>query len=186
MMARLYTKTGDKGETGLFDGSRVGKDHPRVQTYGDVDELNALIGLCRCVCHEEDLDAKLEHIQHDLFVVGADLATPEPKPSRSVRRISAADSARLESWIDQATEETPPLTAFILPAGAEPACRIHHARTVCRRAERRAVALSRNEPINERVIIYLNRLGDLLFAWARLANHRAGGAETAWKAPSDP
>ena len=183
-MAKLYTKTGDSGRTGLFDGTRVGKDHPRVRAYGNVDELNALIGLCRSVDSDLSLDAELEQIQNDLFSLGAELATPRAATSGAPARVTEEQTTRLESWIDAASEATPPLGSFVLPAGTELACRMHHARTVCRRAERDAVSLSANEPIDPRVVVYLNRLSDLLFAWARLVNHRAGKTETIWRSPN--
>jgi len=182
-MAKLYTKTGDRGTTGLFDGSRVTKDHPRVRAYGAIDELNAVLGLCRAACTNDELARHIELIQNELFILGSDLATPLTAAKPGLPRAQPEQAERLEAWIDQATDAVPPLTAFILPGGCEAACRLHHARTVCRRAERQTVALAAAETINSQVVIYLNRLGDLLFAWARLANHQAGHPETVWKAP---
>ncbi len=182
---KLYTKTGDSGETGLFDGSRVPKDHPRVCAYGAVDALNSFLGSARAVCTHDDLAAHLEQIQRELFDTGADLATPEPAagaaaPPRAVPRISAAQVVQLEHWIDEACDALPPLRSFILPGGCELACRIHLARAACRDAERLVVALQHSDRINHHVLLYLNRLGDLLFAWARLANARANVPDTIW------
>ena len=184
-MAKLYTRTGDRGTTGLADGSRVPKDHPRVRAYGAVDELNALLGLCHAACRNDELRSRLERIQDELFVLGGDLAAPHPGKKPDVPRVKAAQIQRLESWIDEAAEAVPALRSFILPGGCELACRFHHARTVCRAAERETVALAHAETINDQAVVYLNRLSDLLFAWARQANHETGHPETTWQAPQD-
>ena len=178
-MPKLYTKTGDKGRTDLPGGSRVPKDHPRVRACGAVDELNACIGLCRAVCSDDELASKTGQVQSELFVLGGDLAAPEPAP-HSPPRIEHEHVRRLETWIDQASAAAPPLAAFVLPAGCELACRLHLARTVCRRAEREVVSLTQADTVNEFALVYLNRLSDLLFACARLANHQAGATETTW------
>lgn len=171
---KLYTKTGDSGETSLANGSRVGKDDVRPEAYGTVDELNALLGLARSVCHDAELDEHLAAVQNELFLVGCDLALVVASSlHRAELQLTEESVARLERWIDQASERTPPLQQFILPAGDELACRLHVARAVCRRAERRIVALARSGPVSDTTIKYVNRLSDLLYAWARLANHIA-------------
>jgi cob(I)alamin adenosyltransferase len=177
---KLYTRTGDAGETSLFDGTRVRKDDARVDAYGDVDELNAWIGLARATDTNGSLDAVLVQIQRDIFALGAQLADPEHKiaPRVTKARLSDADVGRLETLIDQLEAELPPLRRFILAGGAPAAAAVHVARTVCRRAERRMVAL---EPAVEPVLLrYVNRLSDLLFVLARVLNHRAGVPETEW------
>ena len=184
-MAKLYTRAGDRGTTGLADGSRVPKDHPRVRAYGAVDELNALLGLCHAACRNGELRSRLKQIQDELFILGGDLAAPRTGKKPDVPRVKASQVQRLELWIDEATEAVPALRFFILPGGCEPACRFHHARTVCRAAERQTVALANAETINDQTVVYLNRLGDLLFAWARQANHEAGHPETTGQAPKD-
>ena len=180
---KLYTKTGDAGETGLMGGKRVPKDHLRVCAYGDVDETNATIGLAICTMDDPKLTEFLRGVQSDLFVLGAQLANPTDK--HACGRIGRSDVERLEGWIDVAVEEVEPLTNFILPGGGSMgAGHLHHARTVCRRAERSAVTLSHSQPVDELCLTYLNRLIDLLFAWARVADHRAGVADIIWKPPS--
>lgn len=177
----LYTKTGDAGDTGLFDGSRVSKDHPRVDAYGAVDETNALLGWAAAAIDHEDLQTHLRQIQGDLFVVGADLATPGQGKKRDVvPTVSKTHVDRLEGWIDEAEDAVPALKTFILPGGCEGACRLHLSRTACRRAERLTVKLSGSEAIGRQVIPYLNRLSDLLFAWSRVVNARAGVEEHPW------
>jgi cob(I)alamin adenosyltransferase len=179
-VVKLYTRTGDGGETSLFDGTRVRKDDGRVDAYGDVDELNAWIGLARAADANGSLDAVLVQIQRDIFALGAQLADPEHKiaPRVTKARLSDADVGRLETLIDQLEAELPPLRRFILAGGAPAAAALHVARTVCRRAERRMVAL---EPAVEPVLLrYVNRLSDLLFVLARVLNHRAGVSETEW------
>src|SRR5260370_41111224 len=171
-LSRIYTKTGDQGETGLGDGTRVAKDHPRVAAYGSVDELNALLGLV-LASHPELPEADLiRSIQKDLCDVGASLCVPQPaeeKPGERLR-VKAEQSERLEKAIDRLNEGLQPLKSFILPGGAPAAAWCHVARTVCRRAERDVVTLSRTERINPQVVIYLNRLSDLLFVMARVLN----------------
>lgn len=184
---KIYTRTGDDGETGLFAGGRVGKDDQRVDAYGEVDELNSAIGLVVSALEPagaRELVAKLRAVQNDLFTIGAMLATPEPEnPERRnphVPRIADQRIELLERWIDEADAELEPLDHFILPGGSSAGAQLHLARTVCRRAERRVVALARTAKLDHRVIIYLNRLSDLLFTFARLANHRDGVEEVEW------
>jgi cob(I)alamin adenosyltransferase len=180
-LSRIYTKSGDAGETGLGDGTRVPKDHPRVAAYGDVDELNAVLGLA--VAHlppGPDADL-LRSVQNDLFDVGADLCVPAAagEAPGGALRVTAAQAERLERAIDRANESLSPLTSFILPGGSAAAAWLHLARTVCRRAERAVVALARAEPVTPAAVVYLNRLSDLLFVLARTAN--AGGtADVLW------
>ena len=176
----IYTKTGDKGETGLFDGTRVSKAHQRVEAYGEVDELNAWLGVVRSHQPGPDLDTMLDTIQRDLFAVGAQLADPSDRLADRVTKafITDADVARLEAVIDHHEQELPALTRFILPGGAVTGASLHVARTVCRRAERRIVALV--PPPDPLIVRYMNRLSDLLFVLARVANHRASHPETAW------
>ncbi|MEP0844242.1 MAG: cob(I)yrinic acid a,c-diamide adenosyltransferase, partial [Phycisphaerae bacterium] len=141
---KLYTRTGDSGETSLFDGTRVPKDHPRVTAFGDVDELNCLLGWCRCADAQGLLWQRIERVQHELFVLGSELATPAGSRSAGrIPRVSQDENARLEGWIDEAAAAVPPLRQFILPAGTELAARLHVARAVCRRAERAVVGLAR-------------------------------------------
>ena len=177
---KLYTRTGDTGETALFDSSRVSKADPRVDAYGEVDELNAWLGLARARGLDGDLDAELLHIQRDLFAVGAQLADPADRLASRVSKafLQATDVTRLEALIDRLEQEVPPLTRFILAGGAESGASIHVARTVCRRAERRIVGLvPQPDPL---LIQYMNRLSDLLFVLARVVNHRARQPETEW------
>lgn len=170
-LSRIYTKTGDSGDTGLGDGSRVPKDHPRVTAYGTVDELNAILGVfLTSVPEEKELSALLRSVQNDLFDVGADLCLPISVGEKSLR-VRADQAERLEKAIDKYNERLQPLKSFILPGGTTPAAWCHLARTVCRRAERDVVTLARSEKVNPQVIIYLNRLSDLLFVLARVCNH---------------
>lgn len=182
-MAKIYTKTGDQGETGLFGGERVKKDHPRIVAYGSVDELNAVLGLVRAVLKKGELDPILEKIQNDLFLIGSHLATPRPEKlaSRGAMELSPEVITFLEQSIDHLEESLPPLREFILPGGTESASRLHLARTVCRRAERETISLAKSEEVESFIIIYLNRLSDLLFVMARWANRQEGGGETVWK-----
>lgn len=182
---KLYTKGGDAGETSLFDGSRVSKDDPRVSSYGEVDELNAMLGWCRCAAgHEPAIAESLLTIQRDLFVIGAELATPpDSKPAGRIPLLQADRYGELERWIDEACAAVPQLRHFILPGGTELAGRLHVARTCCRRVERVIVSLSNQSPQRPELIVYLNRLSDLLFAWARLVNHNAGSADIEWIPP---
>jgi cob(I)alamin adenosyltransferase len=181
---KIYTKTGDTGETSLMGGSRVSKDHIRVSAYGDVDETNAAIGLARVSVPVEFESDLLAAIQRDLFTIGGSLATPEPERLKQQQRtkviVPAARIAALEAAIDAADGELPALTAFILPGGTPKAAAFHLARTVCRRAERTIVHLDHLEHVPEEVLVYLNRLSDLLFTLARLANQRAGVADVTW------
>jgi cob(I)alamin adenosyltransferase len=176
-MPKIYTRTGDRGETGLFGGGRVPKDHLRVEAYGTLDEANSALGLL--AAHLEGALADAVHtMQRTLFEIGAELATPEPGRVRAV----AADAAEeLEHLIDGWEEELEPLRTFILPGGSRPAAICHLARSFVRRAERRTVTLARAEHINPEILRYLNRLSDCLFVMARLLNRRAGVADVSWK-----
>ena len=180
-MPRIYTRAGDQGKTGLVDGTRVSKADPRVAAYGDVDEVNAYLGLVRARKPDADIDAILEHIQRDLFALGARLADPRVGATGGPGKaaLGAADVTRMESAIDRLDAELPQLRRFILPGGSEIGAVLHLARTVCRRAERRVVALGEGavEPL---AIVYINRLSDLLFVLARTVNRRAGVGETEW------
>jgi cob(I)alamin adenosyltransferase len=182
---KIYTRTGDAGDTALFGGGRVSKDHHRVSAYGTVDELNASVGVAVATVADAEIRERLGHIQHDLFAVGAALATippqedrPRPKglPELPMKRV-----AEMERWIDEADAELAPLRAFILPGGSPGAAALHLARTVCRRAERAVVHLATLEQVDEGIVVYLNRLSDLLFMFARQENHRAGTADVEWR-----
>ena len=179
-MARIYTRTGDKGETGLVGGARISKDSLRVEAYGNVDELNSVLGMARRSIDDKELDNLLAEIQNDLFVVGSDLASSEDARQRGIPRISNEKIVAMEKTIDKFEAELSPLKAFILPGGGISGSLLHNARTVCRRAERSIVALGKAEPINQQMVPYMNRLSDLLFVMARVANHREGKAETEW------
>lgn len=192
---RIYTKTGDDGQTGLGDGSRVPKTHPRIVAYGTVDELNAVLGMSLAQGLPEDIAERLRSIQNDLFDVGADLCVPEaleddldphdhhhddfdqsePVSKIEPLRVQASQAEQLEHWIDAAVEQLTPLTSFILPGGTVAAATLHVARTVCRRAEVEVLQLAEFEDVNPYVNIYLNRLSDLLFVWARLCNDQGRG-----------
>jgi cob(I)alamin adenosyltransferase len=178
---KIYTKTGDTGETSLFDNSRVSKADPRVDAYGEVDEVNAVLGAARAALGAGDLADVLESVQRDLFAVGARLADPSSRIAERVTKasVSAADVERLEREIDRLELELPPLRRFILPGGSQAGALLHLARTVCRRAERRVVALG-TDAVEPEIVTYLNRLSDLLFVMARAANHRAGAGEVPW------
>lgn len=186
----LYTRTGDSGDTGLFGGSRVRKDDPRVWAYGEADELNAWVGVAIASANErlpacEAIRERLTAIQNELFSLGAELATPpETAGQPKTPTVSAAMCKRLESWIDEASAAVEPLRAFVLPGGDELAARLHVCRTVCRRAERAIVTLARASDVRPDVLIYVNRLSDLFFAWARLANRLAGVDDVPWAAPA--
>ncbi|MFC7202435.1 cob(I)yrinic acid a,c-diamide adenosyltransferase [Haloferax namakaokahaiae] len=173
---KVYTGRGDEGLTDLRDMTRVSKTSHRIEAYGTVDEVNALIGTIRPTGYD-DVDERLEAMQNHLHVVQADLANPNPEDDDPQIRAEHVES--LESWIDEADEELDPLRSFILPGGSESGAKIHHARAVSRRAERRVVALAGEEPINEQVVAYLNRLSDALFTYARLVNKRDGVPESA-------
>ena len=183
MTLKIYTRTGDEGDTGLFGGGRVSKDDPRVEAYGEVDELNAAIGMARSVEMMPRVDEVLAPVQRDLFAIGALLATPDHDKMReqlTKARIDDERIAELERAIDAGEAELEPLRAFILPGGTPKAAALHVARTVCRRAERRVITLQRTVPLPQLAIIYLNRLSDLLFVLARVANKRAGAGEVTW------
>lgn len=183
MSRRIYTRTGDTGETSLFGGGRVSKHHIRVAAYGDVDELNSTIGMVRATAPAELHDALLERIQRDLFSIGGHLATPDPEKVRKAlarAELAAERIAEFEAAIDEADAELAPLAAFVLPGGTPKAAAFHLARTVCRRAERSVVALAGEEEVPDLFLGYLNRLSDLLFTLARLANHRAGVGDVTW------
>jgi cob(I)alamin adenosyltransferase len=178
---KIYTRTGDAGETALFDGSRVSKADARVDAYGHIDELNAVLGQARAAGVDAALDAWLEHLQRDLFALGALLADPASRIAARVTKatLGPADTARLEHWIDEAEAELPPLRRFVLPGGGTAAAALHLARTVCRRAERHIVALGPGA-VDADLLAYVNRLSDLLFVLARLANVRAGVPDREW------
>jgi len=184
---KIYTRTGDAGDTGLFAGPRVTKDDPRIEAYGTVDELNAIIGQARATPLEEQVDETLGEIQNYLFVVGAELATPDPQASQ-LQRVDAGAVEVMEERIDAFEKQLAPLNQFILPGGTPEAAHLHVARTVCRRAERRVVTLARSsdDEIAPTLIHYLNRLGDLLFVLARLVNAQANVADIPWEQPPTP
>ena len=178
---KIYTKTGDRGQTGLFGGTRVSKASARVASYGDVDELNSLLGVI--AAHESDatLRAQLARIQGELFTLGAELAsTPEKSVGTAVELLDEADIERFEHEIDALERDLPPLKSFVLPGGHPQAARLHLARTTCRRAERGVVALAALEPVRAEILRYLNRLSDLLFVMARYANFRAKVDDVPW------
>jgi cob(I)alamin adenosyltransferase len=180
---RIYTRTGDEGHTAHFGGGRVGKDHPRVEAYGDVDELNAALGMVRAVEMMPRIDEVLVPVQRDLFAIGALLATPDHEKMREQLAKARIDDQRIEELeraIDAAEAELEPLRSFIIPGGTPKAAALHVARTVCRRAERRVVSLAAETELPTLVIVYLNRLSDLLFMLARVANRRAGAGEVTW------
>jgi cob(I)alamin adenosyltransferase len=178
-ISKVYTRTGDQGQTSLVNGERVSKASLRVEAYGAVDELNSFLGLARTKITGTEIQKLLEQVQNDLFVLGADLATPDPagSPERSIRRISPAEVEMLEKEIDHYNATLPPLKEFVLPGGSETGSLLHVARAVARRAERRAVSLAQAEAVNSQAPIYLNRLSDLLFVLARVANLQGGSSE---------
>jgi cob(I)alamin adenosyltransferase len=173
-ISRVYTRSGDKGETSLVGGARVSKGSARVDAYGDVDELNSLIGLARAKSQDKEIDDILAMIQNDLFTVGSDLASPA---EIAVPRVEESFVKTLEGLSDRFLSQLEPLKEFILPGGSEAGATLHLARAVARRAERRAVALSATEQLNPEVVVYLNRLSDLLFILARALNSRASFPE---------
>ncbi|MFI1583278.1 cob(I)yrinic acid a,c-diamide adenosyltransferase [Embleya sp. NPDC020630] len=178
---KLYTRGGDRGETGIWGGRRVGKDSVRIETIGGVDECNAMIGLAVAAGLPERAVLVLRGVQNTLFVVGSELMAPSREGSGAeLPRLSGEEVRELEDTIDELDAATPPLTNFILPGGSLAAAHLHVARAVCRRAERGAVALNRQEPVGEFVLAYLNRLADLLFALARWVDHEAGVPEELW------
>ncbi len=178
---KIYTRTGDRGQTGLFGGARVDKDDPRVEAYGTVDETNAVIGCARAHGVGAELDAVLAELQADLFVVGAELAcVPGREDKLGMRLIDDGDVERLEHAIDDAERGLPPLKSFVMPGGTPAAAALHHARTVCRRAERRVLTTGSDSDVRAEMVIYLNRLSDLLFVLARRVNHDAGVEDIPW------
>ncbi|MBU3679313.1 MAG: cob(I)yrinic acid a,c-diamide adenosyltransferase [Candidatus Kapabacteria bacterium] len=179
---RIYTKTGDDGTTALFGGTRVDKDDLRIEAYGTVDELNAVLGVVLAQSLPDNVREQLTEVSSDLFTLGADLATPlDPPPAYAIPRITGVHVERLESWIDVHDATLEPLKVFILPGGEPGAAYLHLARTVCRRAERCTVGLSRREDLGLHVVHYLNRLSDYLFTAARAVNHAAGVADVPWR-----
>ena len=188
-MPKIYTRTGDDGTTALFGGDRVGKGNPRIEAYGTVDEVNSMVGLARAHLRDapgaDRLDPVLARVQDDLFILGADLATP-PDAKPMVPRVAASHVQALEEDIDTFQEALPELKTFILPGGTPAAATLHTARTVCRRAERRIVDASASTPVNEHSMVYLNRLSDLLFVAARWANRQSGRREDPWTPPDTP
>lgn len=179
-LTKIYTRTGDKGSTGLSDGTRVAKDDPRVEAMGDVDELNSVLGLL--LTHELPVTVRsaLTEIQNDLFNLGGELSIP------GAAMIIAADATRLEQVLDLLNAELAPLQEFILPGGTAASAVCHVARSVCRRAERRVVTLTQSAPVNEHAVSYLNRLSDLLFVVARYLNKSAGAPEVLWRPRRKP
>ena len=182
---KIYTRTGDAGDTALFGGGRVSKDHHRVAAYGTVDELNASVGMAVALVSDDQVRDRLSRVQHDLFAIGAVLATIAPQDDRprpkGLPELPTERIEEMEAWMDAATEELPPLRAFILPGGAAGAAALHLARTVCRRAERAVVHLATLEQVEEGIVVYLNRLSDLLFPFARLENARSGQGDVEWR-----
>jgi cob(I)alamin adenosyltransferase len=184
---RIYTRGGDAGTTALFGGRRVAKTSLRVGAYGSVDEANALLGAARAALADDELDTLLQELQNTLFEVGADLATPEDTAARArLTPLDEADTLRLERTIDRLDGQLEPLRRFVLPGGHPAAAGLHVARTVVRRAERDAIALAETEPVNPHVLVFLNRLSDLLFVVARLVNARAGVSEAPWSHAARP
>ena len=179
---KVYTRRGDGGDTDLFGGERVAKDHDRVEAYGAVDELNAVVGVAAAASSHKDLVDLCQRIQGELFDLGAHLATPDPdhREKYAVPAPEAEDVAALETWIDRLDEELEPLRTFVLPGGTPAAAAFHQARTVCRRAERAAVSLAREASVDPLALRYLNRLSDLLFVIARVENRRAGVPDVPW------
>lgn len=178
---KIYTRAGDDGTTGLLGAGRVSKDDPRIESYGTVDELNAVLGTARAAAVDPAADAELARLQDDLFAVGAALADPDPR-GKFHNAVAPALGARLEAEIDAMEAELPPLSRFILPGGTPAAAQLHLARTICRRAERLVVRLDRTPDglVPPNLVAYLNRLSDLLFVLARAVNHRAGVEDTPW------
>lgn len=189
---KIYTRTGDGGSTGLFGGPRIPKDDGRIEAYGTIDELNAAIGMVRSSAVPVEIDRQLDTIQHELFSIGAELATPQPE-KHDMRIVGGDHIERLEQWIDQHEATLPELKNFILPVGSPAATGTHLARAICRRAERRVITLANHlaanhlgsgeSPVSDHIIVYLNRLSDLLFVVARVINQSAGAVEQAWQRP---
>jgi len=182
---KIYTKTGDKGETGLFGGKRVQKSSSRINAYGTVDELNAAVGLALCDVEDEKVNSVLKKLQHQLFTVGADLATPLEVGSKniSIPRVSEEYILESEKAIDFFDNQLEELRYFILPGGTKSAAQLHVARTICRRAEREVVLLSQQEEINQNIVIFLNRISDLLFVLSRFENKAAEIPDQKWEKP---
>lgn len=178
---KIYTRHGDGGETSLVGGKRVPKDSLRIEAYGTVDELNSIIGVCRSFKPPHQVDTVLEKIQNDLFDLGADLATPADTQSPRAERIGESHTAQLEKYIDDFDQSLEPLRSFILPGGDQSGAILHLARAVCRRAERLIVRLKHSENIENRLVVYINRLSDLLFVLARKVNSLSKVPETKWK-----
>ena len=172
---KIYTGRGDEGMTYLRDMSRVSKTSPRIEAYGTVDELNSVVGRARPTGHD-DIDEKLAAVQNHLHIIQADFANPDTG-DEDAPHVEGRHVEKLEAWMDAYDEELDPLESFILPGGGDAGARLHHARSVCRRAERRAVALAGDQPVNDAAVTYLNRLSDALFVWARLVNKREGVRE---------
>jgi cob(I)alamin adenosyltransferase len=179
-MPRIYTRTGDRGETGLFSGERVPKDSLRVEAYGTVDELSSWIGYTRSLIEDGEIDGILDKVQRDLFLVGADLATRPKGKARRVVKVTDTMVRNIEEDIDKFDAELTPLSTFIIPVGTKAATALHVARAIARRAERRTVTLARNERLNAQIVPYLNRLSSLLFVLARVVNKRSGIEESRW------
>ncbi|MEX0936521.1 MAG: cob(I)yrinic acid a,c-diamide adenosyltransferase [Pirellulales bacterium] len=177
---KIYTRTGDSGETGLFGGPRVSKSAARIEAYGTVDELNAALGVVRAGQLTDPSDAYLARVQHELFDVGAELATPDPI-AKGTNKVGRDHVAQMEHQIDRMEKDLPPLRSFILPGGCRAAALLHVARCVCRRAERRMVTLSGEEAVSGDLIAYVNRLSDLLFVMARFENQSAGREDVIWE-----
>ena len=178
---KIYTKGGDKGKTSLFGGKRVAKNYIRLEAYGTIDELNSLLGVVLSHKVHNITTEILLNIQNNLFVIGAELATPPEVKSSAIKIISSAEIKNIEKTIDEIELKLQPLTSFILPGGSKSASALHFARTVCRRAERRIIELDFSEPINSNIIVYINRLSDLLFVIARFENHTSSTPEIEWK-----
>ena len=183
---KIYTKTGDTGETGLYGGTRVPKDSIRVEAYGTIDEINACVGLAKSQIQDEEVRVILYRIQNELFDLGADLATMDTHRKSESFRITSDLTAALEREVDRSQVELSPLRHFILPGGCSGSAALHLARTVCRRGERCIVSLAKTEVVNPEILRYLNRLSDLLFVLARLVNHRFGEPEPFWRSPLEP
>jgi cob(I)alamin adenosyltransferase len=180
-LMKIYTKTGDKGDTGLFGGARVSKSSQRVSAYGDVDELNSVLGVVTAHTSDAESATRLQQIQSDLFVLGAELAkNPDKQVDLGMPLLADNDIERLERLIDTLDEALPALKTFILPGGTQSAAFLHLARTTCRRAERAVVLLASTEPVRAELVRYLNRLSDLLFTMARADNARAGTPDVPW------
>ena len=182
---KIYTRTGDDGTTGLLGAARVPKHDARVEAYGTVDELNAALGIAATLDSQRWFAGETSAIQPALFRVGAELATTDVRLLGQLSLVDDEDVATLERSIDRLDAELPPLTRFVLPGGSPLAAQLHFARTVCRRAERRVTALAEDGPAGTRLVMYLNRLADLLFVMARAANHRSGVVETTWSGSDD-